>query len=187
MAYYDVDYCSNTLTWGNIFTSATDFISQVNAITPQGIGGITDTDDLTELYNVLSNKYLFSHTRYATPETFIFGLKRELYTEFPYYLEKKELAAEMLAIEIAEVQLGQRQLMNTVDTHDEPITNADSVPIDDLSTQQQNIRITNNKLQAIKEKYNVQNRNFLQGIYARCDGLFRVILSRQEISLYEED
>lgn len=185
MPYYDLDYFHNTLKWSDIFESATEFITKVTDITPAGIGGITDTADLTELYQILSNKYLFSHTRYETEETFIFALKRELYSEFPFYLEKKALAKQMIDIEIAEVQRGQRQLQNRVDTHDDPVTDADRVPISDLSTEQMNIETTTNKLMALKDKYNVQNRNFLQGIYKRCDELFRVILSRDEIPLYE--
>lgn len=182
MAYYDTNYYADTLKWDDIFTSASDFIEKMVSV-----GGITDETNLTELYEILSNKYLFSYTRYMTESGLIFGLKRELYTEFPFYIEKKKLADEMINLEIAEIQRGQRQLQNQVDTHDEPIVNADTVPINDLSTTQTNIEITNNKLEAIKQKYNVMNRNYLQGIYKRCDELFRVVLAKDNIYLYEKE
>lgn len=172
----------DTLLWEDVFPDVDTFISKVVSV-----GGITDTVKLTELYDILSMKYYASHTRYTVEAGIIMGIRRELYTEFPFYLEKKELADQMIAIEIEEVQRGQRQLQNTVDTHDEPIVSADRVPIDDLSTQQTNIEVTNNKLQAIKEKYNVMNRNYLQGIYKRCDELFRVILAKDNIYLFESE
>jgi len=182
MFYDDNKPYFDTLKWDDIFTSAAQFISSV-----VDIGGVTDTDDLTELYEVLSNKYLFAHTRYTTPDPFIFALKRELYTEFPFYIEKKQLASDMIATTLAELQRGQRQLRNLVDQHDETYTNLDTVPINDLSTQQENVEITNNKLEALKMKYNVMNRNFLAGIYQRCDQLFRVILAKDEITLFESE
>jgi len=181
MPFYNYDPYYNTLKWDDIFKSATDFITKMVSV-----GGITDTADLTELYEILSLKYVTSTTRYTDEFAFQQAIKRELYTEFAFYLEKKSLSAEMLAIDIAEIQRGQRQLQNIVDTHDEPIANADTVPFNDLSTQQQNIEITNNKLEAIKQKYNVMNRNYLQGIYKRCDELFAVILSRDTRPLYPQ-
>jgi hypothetical protein len=73
-----------------------------------------------------------------------------------------------------------------IDTHDEDYINTSTKPIDDLTTQQENIRVTTNKLDAIKQKYNVMNRNYLQGIYKRCDKLFRVILAGDTRTLYEQ-
>jgi hypothetical protein len=181
MPFYNYDPYNSTLKWDDVFTSATEFIAKMVSV-----GGITDTADLTELYEILSLKYVLSTTRYTDDFAFMQAIKRELYTEFPFYLKKKELADEMIAIEIDEIQRGQRQLQNTVDTHDEPIVNADTVPFDDLSTQQTNIEITNNKLEAIKQKYNVMNRNYLQGIYKRCDELFAVVLSRSNKPLYPQ-
>lgn len=183
MPFYDEDcFYYNTLKWDDIFTSATQFIAKVVSI-----GGISESASLTELYEILSMKYVDSHTRYTNEFAFIMALKRELYTEFPYYLQRKSLASDMMALEIAEVQRGTRQLRNLVDLHDEPIVDANTVPIDDLSTQQESIEVTNNKLEAIKAKYNSMNRNFLQGIYNQCDDLFRVILASDERTLYEEN
>jgi len=179
--FYDDKPYYETLKFDDVFTSETDFITKVVSV-----GGITDTANLTELYEILALKYVNNYTRYTHEFAFIMAVKRELYTEFPFYLTKKALVDEMLAIEISEIQLGQRQLRNLVSTHDEPVANADSVPIDDLSTEQENMRVTNNKLDAIKSKYNVMNRNYLQGIYKRCDFLFRVILASDDIILYAQ-
>jgi len=180
--FYDDKPYYETLKFDDVFTSETEFITKVVSV-----GGITLTASLTELYEILSLKYVTNFTRYTNEFAFIMAIKRELYAEFPFYLQKKELADELMAIDIAEVQLGQRQLRNLVSTHDEPIANADSVPIDDLSTEQENMRVTNNKLQAIKEKYNSMNRNFLQNIYKRCDHLFRVILAEDVTIIYESE
>lgn len=180
MPFFDENPYYDTLKWDDIFTSKEDFASKV-----EDVGGITNASDLHELYKILSFKYVSSHTRYTDEFSFIQAIKRELYTEFPFYLKKKELADEMMQIEIDEIQLGMRQLRNLVDTHDEPIVNASTVPFDDLSTQQEYIRIQNNKLEAIKQKYNVMNRNYLNGIYQRMNELFRVILSTDEKFIYE--
>ena len=171
-----------TLKFDDVFTSATQFAAEVVSV-----GGITLSASLQELYEILSLKYVGASTRYTDKFAFIMAIKRELYTEFPYYLQRKSLAADMMAMEIAEVQRGARQLRNSVDLHDEPLVNANTVPIDDLSTQQESIEITNNKLQAIKEKYNSMNRNYLQGIYNQCDDLFQVILATDERTLYEQE
>ena len=180
--FYDPRPYYNALKWDDFFTSAADFITKMVSV-----GGITDTADLTELYEILSLKYVTSTTRYTDEFAFQQAIKRELYTEFPFYLEKKKLADEMIQIEITEIQRGQRQLQNRVDQHDETYVNLDTVPIDNLSTEQINMEITNNKLDAIKSKYNVMNRNYLQGIYKRCDELFAVILAGQTRNIYEQE
>lgn len=181
MPFYDEKFYQDTLKWDDIFTSDEQFVSDVVSV-----GGITNVENLKELYEILSLKYVSAFTRYTNKFSFIQAMKRELYTEFPFYLKKKELADEMMQMEIEEIQLGTRQLTNTVDTHDEPISNASTTPINDLSTQQQYIRVQNNKLDAVKQKYGVMNRNYLQGIYQRMDELFRVILAEDEIPVYEQ-
>ena len=181
MPFYNDKVFDQTLKWDDIFTSDDQFVSDVVSV-----GGITNTDNLKELYEILSLKYVSAFTRYTNKFSFIQAMKRELYTEFPFYLKKKELADEMMQMEIDEIQLGTRQLTNRVDTHDEPIVGASTTPIDDLSTQQEYIRVQNNKLDAVKQKYAVMNRNYLQGIYARMDELFRVILASDDIPVYEQ-
>ena len=181
MPFYDDKPYQQTLKWDDVFKSSTDFLTKVIQV-----GGITNPIHLTELYEILSLKYVSSFTRYTDPFSFVMAIKRELFTAFPFYLKRKELAQQMMDMEIEEVQLGMRQLRNLVDTHDEPIVNASSVPIDDLTTQQEYIRVTNNKLDAIKQKYQVMSKNYLQGIYAETDGLFRVILAEDVTTLYEQ-
>ena len=181
MPFYDDKVYQDTLKWDDIFTSDDQFVADVVSV-----GGITNTDNLKELYEILSLKYVSAFTRYTNKFSFIQAMKRELYTEFPFYLKKKELADEMMQMEIDEIQLGTRQLRNLVDTHDEPIVGASTTPIDDLSTQQEYIRVQNNKLDAVKQKYAVMNRNYLQGIYSRMDELFRVILASDDIPVYEQ-
>ena len=181
MPFYNDKVFDQTLKWDDIFTSDDQFVSDVVSV-----GGITNEENLKELYEILSLKYVSAFTRYTNKFSFIQAMKRELYTEFPFYLKKKELADEMMQMEIDEIQLGTRQLTNRVDTHDEPIVGASTTPIDNLSTQQEYIRVQNNKLDAVKQKYAVMNRNYLQGIYARIDELFRVILASDDIPVYEQ-
>jgi hypothetical protein len=181
MPFHDDRKYMETLKWDDIFKSETEFISKVTSI-----GGITSTTDLTELYEILSMKYVSNQTRYTDEFAFIMALKRELRVEFPFYLKKKAIVDELMDLEISEIQVASRQLRNVVDQHDEPVTNASSVPIDDLSTQQENIRVTNNELEALRQKYSVMNRNYLQGIYKLCDPLFRVILAEDTKILYDQ-
>ena len=181
MPFYDDKIYMDTLKWDDIFQSDAQFVSDVVSV-----GGITNEANLKELYEILALKYVSAFTRYTNKFSFIQAMKRELFNEFPFYLKKKELADEMMAMEIAEIQLGTRQLRNLVETHDEPIANASTEPINDLSTQQEYIRVQNNKLDAVKQKYATMNRNYLQGIYNRMDELFRVILAEDEIPVYEQ-
>lgn len=181
MPFYDDKIYMDTLKWDDIFQSDAQFVTDVVSV-----GGISTEADLKELYEILSLKYVSAFTRYTNKFSFIQAMKRELFNEFPFYLKKKELADEMMAMEIAEIQLGTRQLRNLVETHDEPIANASTEPINDLSTQQEYIRVQNNKLDAVKQKYATMNRNYLQGIYNRMDELFRVILADDSVPVYEQ-
>lgn len=181
--FYDNDkYYFDTLKFDDVFTSATDFAAKLGTV-----GDVTDTSDLEELYEILALKYVGAHTRYTDEFAFIFAIKRELYTEFAFYLEKKDLAKQLRDMEISKITLTQNQLRNVVTNRDEPVSNPDTVAIDNLSTEQENIRVTANELEAVKQKYNVMNRNYLQGIYKRCDDLFRVILSDDVRYLYERE
>lgn len=179
--YYENRRYYDTLTWRDIFPDEESFISKI-----EDIGGISDPDKLAELYEILVLKYITAKTRYDTEFPFILALRRELQVEFPYYLEKKALAKVALEMEIDEIRKQSSSLRNIINTHDEPINNASEVPIDDLSTTQESLRITGNKLDAVKSKYNTMNRNFVAGIYKNCDGLFRVILSDDIIWLYPQ-
>ena len=49
--FYDKKFYSDTLTWGDIFSSSTEFIEKVVSI-----GGITDTNDLADIYERLAEK-----------------------------------------------------------------------------------------------------------------------------------
>ena len=182
MPFYDEPYYTESLRFDDIFASATEFETKVVSI-----GGITDSVKLQGLYEILALKYVNAETRYNYEFGFIQALKRELHVEFPYYLEKKDIVDDLIALTDTEIQLAQIQLRNLVDQHDEPVANADTTAIDDLSTQQENFRTTIGKLQAKRDKYNVMNRDYLMGIYKRCDELFRVILSKEiPTPLYEE-
>ena len=179
--FYDEKPYYDTLKFDDVFQSADQF-----ATVMVSVGGITSVTSLRELYEILSLKYVASHTRYTDEFAFMMAIKRELYTEFPFYLQKKELANDMMEVEISEIQLTQNQLRNLIETNDEDYVNTSTKPIDDLTTTQENIRVTSNKLDAVKQKYNVMNRNYLQGIYKRCDELFRVILAGDTRTLYEQ-
>lgn len=182
MPFYDDRVYYDTLKWDDIFVSSEQFIQKVVSV-----GGITDQTKLTELYDILSLKYTGNKTRYTNEFKFVQAIKRELYTEFPFYLQRKDLVDQMLEMEIAEIQRGTRQLINQVNQHDEPVANASTVPIDNLSSMQQNTEITNNKLEAVKMKYNSLYRNYLEAIYKQCDGLFQVILAENVEIIYEQE
>ena len=181
MPFYDDRPYMQTLKWSDVFLNKEDFISKI-----ESVGGITDEEKLGELFEILELKYYQAYSRYVAPGGLIMGIRRELFTAFPFYLKRKELTNQMMDMEIEEIQLGMRQLRNLVDTHDEPVVNASSVPFDDLTTQQEYIRVTNNKLDAVKQKYQVMSKNYLQGIYTQTDGLFRVILAEDVKTLYEQ-
>lgn len=180
--FYDEKPYYDTLTFGEIFASSTEFIEKVVSI-----GGITDTNDLADIYERLAEKYLFAHTRYASEDPFILAIKRELHTAFPYYLERVSIVNKMIALTDAQIELRNNQLRNLVDTHDDPIANADTVAISDLSTQQENINVNLGKLLALKDKYNAMNRDYMMDIYKKCNPLFRQILAREDIYLYESE
>jgi len=185
--FYDGKPFTAPLNWDDVFTGLEDFESQMIAIEPSGVAGITASASLEELYFILALKYYASQLRYLTPEAFIISIKRELQVEFKQYLQKKDLMDEMIALTDTEIEIQRIQLRNLVDTHDEPIANSDTVAFDDLSTEQENVLQKINKLDAKKRKYNAMKADYVQNIYKKCDGLFRQILSSDEIYLYEEE
>lgn len=180
--FYTQKYYYDTLTFGDIFASSDEFIEKVVSI-----GGISDQTQLEDIYERLAEKYLFGHTRYATEDPFILAIRRELYTTFPFYVERVAITNKLIALTDDEIELRNNQLRNLIDTHDDPIANADTVAIDDLSTQQENINIKIGKLAALKEKYNAMNRDYLMDIYKKMDPLFRQILAKQEFTVFESE
>ena len=180
--FYDKKLYYDTLTFGEIFSSSTEFISKVVSI-----GGNSTEADLADIYERLAEKYLFAHTRYATEDPFILAIKRELHTAFPFYLERVSVVNKLISLTDDEIEFRTNQLRNLVDTHDEPIANADTVAFDDLSTQQENINVRIGKLVALKEKYNTMNRDYMVDIYKKCDPLFKQILAREDFYVYEEE
>lgn len=179
--FYDNRYFFNSLRWDDIFASEEEFADKIVEI-----GGITDRDELYELYELLSLKYVSSTTRYTSEFPFIMAIKRQLHTIFPFYLERRDLVEQMREIEISEIMKDLSQIRNVVDTHDEPISNADTVPISDLSTSQETINITGNKLDAILQKYAIMNRDYISEIYKACNGLFKQVLSDDVYWLYPQ-
>ena len=182
--FYDDKPFHTPLNWDDVFEGPEDFEEQMLALEPAGVAGITDSTNLEELYFILALKYYSSQIRYLTPEPFIIGIKRELQVEFKQYIQKKELMDDMIALTDAEIEVQRTQLRNLVDTHDEPIANADTVAWDDLSTEQENVLQRMNKLDAKKRKYNAMKADYVQNIYKKCDGLFRQILSDDVIDVY---
>jgi len=180
--FYEQKLYYDTLTFGDIFTSSSEFITKVVSI-----GGITDVTQLEDIYERLAQKYLFGHTRYATEDPFVLSLKRELHNAFPFYVERVDIVNKMIALTDEEIELRNNQLRNLVDTHDEPIADADTVAFDDLSTQQENININIGKLLALKDKYNTMNRDYMVDIYKKCDPLFRQIHAKQNFNVYESE
>lgn len=180
--FYDKKFYYDTLTFGDIFSSSDEFIEKVGSI-----GGITDETQLSDIYERLAEKYLFAHTRYAHEDQFILALKRELHNAFPFYLERVDIVDKMIALTDAQIELRNNQLRNLVDTHDEPIADADTVAFNDLSTQQENINVNIGKLMALKEKYNSMNRDYMVDIYRKCDPIFRQIHARTNIVVFEEE
>lgn len=170
MPLYQENIWVAPLEWNDVFPDSDTFELEVVSV-----GG--DTDHLEELYEILSNKYVTAKTRYLEKEPFIYGIRRELQIEWPAYLMQKSLIDQVKAIEIAEVMKTGSTLSNTVQTNDTPVTDADTVPISDLSTLQTNVNSLGNKLNAIMNKYSALETNYLNKIYDKADKLFRQILS----------
>lgn len=180
MAYYDSKFYFDTLTFLDIFPDEESFIEQVVSV-----GG--NTEDLPELYEILLNKYAYAKTRYTQPMPFILAIRRELQVEFPSYLVQKELLEAMRDIEIEEVRRGTKSIRNIINNPNNPTDNPSEEVIPDLSSMQESLFMSTNKLDAIKTKYNALFRNYLIGIYRAVDNLFVTILSDDTTWVYGED
>ena len=93
------------------------------------------------------------------------------------FLEQQQLMETIKNIEIEKVMASQSSLTNIVQSHDDPITDADKKAISDLSNQQQVTRVTGNELMALMTKYEAIQRNYIDQLYRRMDPLFRVFLA----------
>ena len=140
---------------------------------------------MKELYTILSMKYVGANTRYTDEFSFIMALRRELYTAYPQYIEQKKLLNDMMNMDIAEIQKASNTLRNLVNNPTDPTPNANTVPISNLSTEQENVEMTSNKLNAVRSKYASISRNYLDQIYRSVDQLFRVILGEELFYIYK--
>ena len=197
-------YNDRPLLFSEVFTDYIDFQGKLVSV-----GGL---EDLSELYRLLALRYSFATTMYVIEEPFIMAIKRKLEYEWPTYITRKTLYEQMRNIEISKVMnqntrsinkevtgtstrdYNSNNLQNQVQTNDTPVTNADTVPIKDLSTMQINNKLAGddantfnnqdvitdsldgNELEAILVKYEAMNKNLLDTLYARLDVLFRAIL-----------
>ena len=173
--YYD------TLRWDDVFTDSDTFFAKLPSV-----GTVTLEADIKALYELLAMKYVGATTRYTDEFSFTMALKRELFIFYPVYLEQKQLLADMMALDIAEIMKAQSTLRNLVEYPNDPTPNADTVPISNLSTQQENMNMTTNKLDAIRKKYSSIARDYLNQLYKACDQLFTVILDQETFYIYEE-
>ena len=179
MFYKDKKYY-DTLRWDDIFKSEDEFYAKVVAI-----NGVTTEIDMKELYTILSMKYVGANTRYTDEFSFIMALRRELYTAYPQYIEQKKLLNDMMNMDIAEIQKASNTLRNLVNNPTDPTPTANTVPISNLSTEQENVEMTSNKLNAVRSKYASISRNYLDQIYRSVDQLFRVILGEELFYIYK--
>lgn len=97
------------------------------------------------------------------------------------FLEQRSLMNDIKQIEIKKIMASQSSLTNIVQSHDDPVADADKVAISDLSNQQQVTRITGNELMALMTKYEAIQRNYIDQLYRRTDTLFRVFLTDSEV------
>lgn len=97
------------------------------------------------------------------------------------FLEQRSLMNDIKQLEIKKIMASQSSLTNIVQSHDDPVADADTVAISDLSNQQQITRITGNELMALMTKYEAIQRNYIDQLYRRTDKLFRVFLTDSEV------
>ena len=181
MLYKDRVYFE-TLRWDDIFISDADFFTKVVSI-----GSVVAEADMKELYDILCLKYVGAHTRYTDEFSFIMGLKRELYVSYPMFLEQRTLLNDMMALDIAEVMKASSTLRNLVNNPTDPVANADSVPINNLTTEQENMTTTQNKLDAIRQKYSSIAKNYLSQVYKAVDQLFTVVLAEEDYYVFPQE
>ena len=170
MPLYNEKYDISTLSWGFIFPSAEifEFKMQVHGST---------FENHEELYDLLAQRYVAARTRYVEEEPFILAIIRELKYAWPMFLEQQQLMETIKNLEIEKVMASQSSLTNIVQSHDDPIVDADKIAISDLSNQQQVTRVTGNELMALMTKYEAIQRNYIDQLYRRMDPLFRVFLA----------
>lgn len=171
-----------TLRWDDIFVSSEKFYEKVVSV-----GSVTAEADMKELYEILALKYVGAHTRYTDEFSFIMALKRELYVSYPMFLEQRVLLNEMMTMDIAEIMKSSQQLRNLVNNPIDPVANASTVPISDLSSEQENVLMTQNKLDAVRQKYASISKNYLSQVYKAVDQLFTVVLAEENIYLYPQE
>lgn len=97
------------------------------------------------------------------------------------FLEQRSLMNDIKQLEIKKIMASQSSLTNIVQSHDDPVADADKFAISDLSNQQQITRITGNELMALMTKYEAIQRNYIDQLYRRTDKLFRVFLTDSEV------
>lgn len=174
MSFYNQQPYISSLSWSFVFPSAEIFEAKMTAM------GST-FEEHEELYLLLAKRYIAARTRYIEEEPFILAIMRELEYAWPMFLEQRSLMNDIKQLEIKKIMASQSSLTNIVQSHDDPVADADKVAISDLSNQQQITRITGNELMALMTKYEAIQRNYIDQLYRRTDRLFRVFLTDSEV------
>lgn len=181
MPLYQERWGYKPLSWSFVFSGPDEFEQKLTEF------GSRFTEH-GRLYELLVRKYIAADTRYSTEEPFILAIIRELEWAWPMYQTQSELMERLKEIEIARIMESQSSLTNVVQSHDDPVVDADKIAIPDLSNQQQVTRITGNELVAIMTKYEAIQRNFVDQLYRRLDPLFaKFISSGTHIRFYYDE
>lgn len=177
--YRNMSRYITTLKWSDCFEDATDFETKVVSIG-------TDSENLDVLYEILYNKYHHASTRYMEVESFVLGLRRELQIKWPLYLKQKSILDQLMALTVDDIILQSNTLRNLVNNVNESGTSRNKVAIENLSTEQENLYVTSNKLEALRSQYNASARDYLAQIYQSTDVLFKAIPEEYILKYYNE-
>jgi len=182
--YVFYELFENDPAWDGL-TYATKYLAWEAAITDLSMGLITlPSAEAATLLDLLYLRYSNAHIRYMSPLDFLLGLFRKLHVAWPIYKEQQTIITAIRALTVADIMNESKTLRNLVNNPNDPVTDPDTTPIPDLSTEQESMLTTSNVLQANLSKMEAVRRNAFDNFWKALDPLFQVILSDDTVIVY---
>lgn len=155
-------------------------------------GDISETaisnDDIDLAYDLLCERYSYSTFRYTDPIPAMLAMRRISRFALPRLIQHQKLYKEIYEADIADLRKQRQSIVNTVEKPNDPVANADSVAINDLSNRQETTTLLSTQLEEIMNKWRMAERNFIEDFTNEYKSLFTVIITdSDDVLLYNQE
>lgn len=144
--------------------------------------------DIDLAYELLCERYAYSTFRYTDPIPAMLGMRRISRFALPRLIQQQKLYKEIYEADVANLRKQRQTIINTVEKPNDPVANADSVAINDLSSKQETTTLLSTQLEEVMNKWRMAERNFIEDFTNEYKSLFTVVVTdSDDITLYNQE